>query len=96
MRLLATIFLAFFCVFLFTPTFVMLVDKDTKISWMINEIEEEENSKTKIADKEYEYLTSFSYKQQLCSKNYLKIFKKEIFKNTRHYIDEEVPPPEFI
>ena len=94
MKFKAIIFLTFFSVFLFTPTFVMLVDNDTKICFFIYEIEEEEKTETKLAEKEIEFLNFFEFNHLSQTNVYHNFLNKGIFNCIRHYIDEDVPPPE--
>ena len=94
MQLKATVFIIFFSVFLFTPTFVMLVDKNTSLTWLINEIEEEAKTKDKKTENEIPFVENkinCDFKPTIVYHEYL---NNDVFLYTKHYIDEEIQPPE--
>jgi hypothetical protein len=96
MKFTSLFLLTLFSVFLFTPTFVMLIDNNVELNVLINEIEEEEKVEDKLAEKEIEYLNTFIFDHLTTTMVYHEFLNKEIFKYIRHFIEEEVPPPEFV
>jgi len=87
--------LCLFAVFLFTPSFVMLVDKNNNISMVVNEIEEEASCEKELAEKEFIFFEVEALKKALHLNGFHEHLNKDAFIYIRHYIDEEVPPPEF-
>jgi hypothetical protein len=88
--------LILFTFFLFTPICVVILDSERQLTMLINEIDEKEETKSKNSEKEYVFLEKIVFLSNDNDLKYHEYLNKEIFSYTRHYIEEDVPPPERI